>query len=88
MAPSLILNKMRLKKKMKILLIAAELEGIGQKELTMKVRTKIWNVDHIKEILEDWKTRQLVQKFIVKKDHSKRPITIWRATELIKTERL
>lgn len=79
---------MRLKRKMRQELIAADLEGIGQKALVMKCRTKIWKTEDIKQILEDWKARHLVQKFMVKKAHSKRPITVWRATELIKDGRL
>jgi len=79
---------MKLKEKMRLQLILKGAEGWQQTDFVRKVRTHVWTVAHVKEILEDWRMRGLVQKFVVKKETSKRPVTIWRATKLIQTERL
>lgn len=73
---------------MKNLLSAAGTEGITLRDLNQKCRTHIFKIPDIAEIISDWKERGLVQKFEVKQAHSKRPVTIIRATTLILKERL
>lgn len=81
-------SRIRLKKKMQRELVNAGVEGYPHQKLILKCRTKLWSVDDLKEILEDWRARGLVQKFTVKLATSKRPVTIWRATKAILVERL
>ena len=81
-------DRSRLKNKIKLLLVNAEQEGMMHTTLIDKCRTRDFPAEEIRNILQDWNTRQLVQCFEVKKDHSKKPVMIWRATRLILTERL
>ena len=81
-------SHLRIKRKLQRVLINAGAEGITQTDLLNKTRTRIWSRDRIKEILKDWKARDLVQTFEIKVKTSKRPVKIWRATTLIRTERL
>ena len=81
-------SRLRLKKKLQQVLILAGAEGITQTDLINKTRTKLYKRPDIEEILRDWKVRDLVQSFEIKVKTSKRPVKIWRATALIRTERL
>ncbi len=69
-------------------MITKSLEGYPHAEFIQKCRTKLFKTDDIVEILTDWKIRGLVQKFEVKIATSKRPVSIWRATDKILSERL
>lgn len=64
-------------------LIAAGSQGITQTEITQKCRTKLFGIPEIVEILDEWREKGFIQKFITKPSHSKRPVTVWRATQLI-----
>lgn len=66
-------------------LLAAGVDGISQYHLNQKVRTRHFNANHLDELLLDWKIKHWVDKFY-DPHNSKRPVTIWRATELLKTE--
>jgi len=81
-------NRMRLKRKIRQELISKGVEGYHQTLLVDKCRTKVFSGQVVKEILEDWRTRNLVQKFLIKVNTSKKPITVWRATTLIIDGRL
>jgi hypothetical protein len=59
-----------------------------QHNIVSKSRTRVWKGDDIREVLEDWRIRRLVQKFVTKPVTSKRPVTIWRATNLLPTAKL
>ena len=78
-----IYQKQHIKRKLRETLIGAGVEGISQYNLTQKCRTKNHSIEDINEILHQWLTLNYVQKFIVNASHSKRPVTIWRATQLI-----
>lgn len=76
---------------MKRLLISAELNGIPQSKILLKCRTyhassnpNGFTCDDIREILNDWKLRGLVQRFEIREGYAKKPTRIWRATNDIK----
>lgn len=88
-------NRQRLKQKMKQLLIGGGLVGIAQTEIIQKCRTfnskanpNGFTGDDVRDILADWKSRGLVQRFDISQGYSKKPTRVWRATEDIKTGRL
>lgn len=81
-------DRSRLKNKIKNLLVEAEDRGIPQTVLVDKCRTKAFPAEVIRTILYDWSTRRMAQCFEIKQSHSKKPVHIWRATQLILTERL
>lgn len=81
-------NRMRLKTKMRNLLVAADLKGVPHAEFIQKVRTQVFPSKVVREILADWHSRDLVQKFSVRTPISKKPVTVWRATQRILIERL
>lgn len=81
-------NINRLKEKMKLSLVGAGETGIPHSQLVQMCRTKVYTAERVRDILHDWEVRSLVQSFMVKQPHSKRPVKVWRATTLIITERL
>lgn len=82
------LNRMRLKRKLRNELMSRGVEGYPHSDLIMKCRTHIFKGSDIIEILEDWRSRDLVQKFHVKTKTSKKPVIYWRATTFIIDGRL
>jgi hypothetical protein len=85
---SIVLSNIRLKQKMRQLLMAASTEGMMHTNIVMKCRTKHFTNKEVTEILEDWRSRGLIDKYYVKTPTSKKPITIWRANRNIIDGRL
>lgn len=81
-------NRIKVKQKMQRMLINAGTDGIMHTDLLSSCRTRVWTRDKLKEMLEDWKERGLVDSYMVKLPTSKKPVKIWRATYLIRSERL
>lgn len=79
---------LRLKAKLRQELLGAGLDGYKHVDLILKCRTKIFKQPEIMEILNDWNNRDLIQRFEVRMAHSKKPVTIWRATKLLIDGRL
>lgn len=77
------------------MLINGGLTGIAQNEIVQSCKTynkksnpNGFTGDDIREILQDWKVRGLVQLFKVRAGYSKKPSNMWRATQDIRTARL
>lgn len=83
-----ILNNIRLKHKMRQILMAAGTEGIMHSPLIQKCRTKNFTAEVVREVLEDWRSRGLIDKYYVKTPTSKKPVIIWRANRNIVEGRL
>lgn len=81
-----------MKRKLKRILVNQGLEGIPQTKLIRKLRTYNVNTnpngikgEDVREVLEDWRIKQLVQVFKKQEGLAKKPSLIWRATKLIET---
>ena len=80
---SRIYSHIRLKRKLREKLIGSGADGISQHQLMQQCRTRLFKIADIEEILEDWRGKDWVQKFYTTQSHSKKPVIIWRATQLI-----
>jgi hypothetical protein len=78
-------SKYRYTQKLRHILLGAGLEGISQFHLNQKSRTRIFSVSDMMEVLEEWESREWVQKFKTQL-FAKRPTTIWRATTKLRDE--
>lgn len=78
-------SDMRYAERVRQLLLAADSSGITQHDLNQRSRTKHYNAKTLEEMLEYWRTRRWVERF-TNRHVAKRPITIWRATDLLLTE--
>lgn len=76
-------SKSRLRMKIKQVLLEAGTTGIARKELMIKCITHIYKRPDVQDQLDLWLAENKVQRFLVKEDHSDRPIERWRATTLI-----
>ena len=72
-----------MQRNLRVKLIGAGSQGIPHSKLTQQCKTRLFSIDDIIEILEEWREKGFVQKFVTKPSHSKRPVTVWRATQLI-----
>lgn len=75
-------SEQRYRQKLRQILLGAGLDGISQHKLNQKTKTLVWSTDTMIPILDEWERLQWVQKFTIR-DRSKRPMTVWRATNLL-----
>lgn len=76
---------LRYANKVRGVVLAAGTDGIGHHKLHQKTRTPNFPSQSLWDLLSEWQRRGWVDRFTIRPD-SLRPITIWRATELLVTE--
>jgi hypothetical protein len=83
--------QIRMKRKLRLMLLAAGLEGLSQTRIKEKCRTYHGKanpngvtVQQINATLDEWRARHLVQLFEDRVGFAKRPTRIWRATTLLR----
>lgn len=71
--------------KLRRMLLGAGTVGLSQSDLNQRSRTKVFQVEHMLETLEEWKRRGWVQSFRVR-GPSGHPMMIWRATNKLRDD--
>jgi hypothetical protein len=72
--------------KVRQLLLGAGERGISFHDLNQLTRTKVFDQDDLREILNEWLLREWLQSFVVSTGARGRKPTIWRATTLLRDE--
>lgn len=71
--------------KVRLILLGSGTQGISQHDLNQKTRTKIFQTEHLLDLLEEWEKRQWVQKFRVR-GHTGHAKMTWRATTKLRDD--
>lgn len=66
-------------------MLASGTQGISQHDLNQATRTKIFQTEHLLDLLDEWERREWVQRFRVK-GVSGWPKIMWRATTKLRDE--
>lgn len=83
-----IADRQRFKQRLRNHLIGAGYKGYRHSDLIQKTRTRAFPAKTVRDVLEDWHSRGLIQRFEVREPTSKKPVTYWRATTAITNGRL